>query len=78
MSLKTGAGESGKSTIIKQMRIIHQGGFDESERKGWKNVIFHNLTDAFLDIFDILEDQSTELQYQDNLVSMDPSIKEQY
>ncbi|KAF8183304.1 hypothetical protein K438DRAFT_1430561, partial [Mycena galopus ATCC 62051] len=26
------SGESGKSMIVKQMKIIHQGGFDERER----------------------------------------------
>jgi guanine nucleotide-binding protein subunit alpha, other len=50
-----GAGESGKSTIIKQMRLIHAGGFSKSERRSWKNVIFHNLVDAFLLVFDILQ-----------------------
>ncbi|KAJ7016333.1 guanine nucleotide-binding protein alpha-3 subunit, partial [Mycena alexandri] len=29
--LLLGSGESGKSTIVKQMKIIHQGGFEERE-----------------------------------------------
>lgn len=51
------------------MRIIHQNGFDDYERKVWKNVVFRNLTDAFLDIFEIMEEQRTELQYPSNTVS---------
>jgi hypothetical protein len=52
-----GAGESGKSTIVKQMRIIHNDGFDDRERRQWKNTIFHNLVDAFLDIFELIDSQ---------------------
>ncbi|KAJ3435789.1 guanine nucleotide-binding protein g(o) subunit alpha [Anaeramoeba flamelloides] len=31
--LLLGAGESGKSTVVKQMKIIHKEGFNENERK---------------------------------------------
>jgi hypothetical protein len=67
-SLTVGAADSGKSTIVKQMRIIHDGGFPDDERMMWKNIIFHNLIDAFLHLFDIMEDQSTELQDPGNIV----------
>jgi len=42
-----GAGESGKSTVLKQMRLIHAGGFSQDERKQWRVVIFNNLVHAF-------------------------------
>jgi guanine nucleotide-binding protein subunit alpha, other len=64
--LGAGAGESGKSTILKQMKLIHSGGFTRHERKSWKNIIFHNLIDAFLIIFDIMETQTTELEDPNN------------
>ncbi|EER43756.1 small G-protein GPA2 [Histoplasma capsulatum H143] len=41
--LLLGAGESGKSTIIKQMRIIHSGGFPEDERRQNRAVIYSNM-----------------------------------
>mmetsp|Transcript_9591 Transcript_9591/g.13203 ORF Transcript_9591/g.13203 Transcript_9591/m.13203 type:complete len:356 (+) Transcript_9591:128-1195(+) len=41
--LLLGAGESGKSTIAKQMRIIHLEGFPESERLTYKSIIFNNV-----------------------------------
>jgi len=40
--LLLGAGESGKSTIVKQMKIIHQDGYSESDRKSFKEVIYSN------------------------------------
>ena len=34
--LLLGAGESGKSTIFKQMKVIHKDGYSEAERKGFR------------------------------------------
>jgi len=41
--LLLGAGESGKSTIAKQLKIIHLDGFTENERLGFKSIIFSNI-----------------------------------
>ncbi len=41
--LLLGSGESGKSTIIKQMKIIHQNGFSPSELIMHKPIIYKNL-----------------------------------
>lgn len=46
--LLLGAGESGKSTIVKQMRILHVNGFSESERKLKIEDIKKNIRDAIL------------------------------
>ncbi|KAL8742817.1 MAG: hypothetical protein Q9190_004757 [Brigantiaea leucoxantha] len=45
--LLLGAGESGKSTILKQMRIIYSEGFHLEERKEVRQVIFSNMIVAF-------------------------------
>lgn len=37
-----GAGESGKSTILKQMKILHQGGYSEAERESYREIIWSN------------------------------------
>jgi guanine nucleotide-binding protein subunit alpha len=65
--LTIGAGDSGKSTIIKQMRILHQGGFDDEEKRAWKNTIFHNLVDAFLEILEIMQAEEREVHDPDNV-----------
>ncbi|CAB1423484.1 unnamed protein product [Pleuronectes platessa] len=40
--LLLGAGESGKSTIVKQMKIIHEDGFSGDDVKQYKPVVFSN------------------------------------
>ncbi|PGG97374.1 hypothetical protein AJ80_09714 [Polytolypa hystricis UAMH7299] len=61
--LLLGAGESGKSTIIKQMRIIHAGGFPDDERRQTRATIFSNLVVAFKVLLDIMETESIKFQY---------------
>jgi len=41
--LLLGAGESGKSTVAKQMKIIHLNGFTDEERKDFKSIIWSNV-----------------------------------
>ncbi|XP_054908541.1 guanine nucleotide-binding protein subunit alpha-11-like [Poeciliopsis prolifica] len=44
--LLLGTGESGKSTFIKQMRIIHGQGYSDSDRKQFTRLIFQNIFTA--------------------------------
>ncbi|XP_061075138.1 guanine nucleotide-binding protein G(t) subunit alpha-2 isoform X1 [Conger conger] len=48
--LLLGAGESGKSTIVKQMKILHQGGYTKEEQIAFKAVIFGNILQSALAI----------------------------
>lgn len=41
--LLLGAGESGKSTVLKQMKLIHASGFDENERESFRLIVFTNI-----------------------------------
>uniref|UniRef100_A0A8R1EQ62 Uncharacterized protein n=1 Tax=Caenorhabditis japonica TaxID=281687 RepID=A0A8R1EQ62_CAEJA len=41
-----GAGESGKSTVLKQMKIIHDAGFSSEEASANKNVVCANTVQA--------------------------------
>ena len=40
--LLSGAGESGKSTIVKQMKIIHESGFTSEDFKQYRPVVYSN------------------------------------
>ncbi|TFK45402.1 heterotrimeric G protein alpha subunit [Heliocybe sulcata] len=44
--LLLGAGESGKSTIVKQMKIIHQDGFTRDELSSFRHIVYQNLLDS--------------------------------
>ncbi|XP_032321893.1 guanine nucleotide-binding protein subunit alpha-15 isoform X3 [Camelus ferus] len=41
--LLLGPGESGKSTFIKQMRIIHGAGYSEEDRKSFRPLVYQNI-----------------------------------
>ena len=41
--LLLGAGESGKSTFLKQMRIIHGSGYKEVDQMAYKGIIYQNI-----------------------------------
>uniref|UniRef100_A0A3Q2HI41 Guanine nucleotide-binding protein subunit alpha n=1 Tax=Equus caballus TaxID=9796 RepID=A0A3Q2HI41_HORSE len=47
-----GPGESGKSTFIKQMRIIHGAGYSEEDRKGFRPLVYQNI---FVSVRNMLE-----------------------
>ncbi|CAG8578594.1 3714_t:CDS:2 [Funneliformis mosseae] len=43
---REGAGESGKSTILKQMKLIHDGGYSPEEKESFKEIIFSNTVQS--------------------------------
>jgi len=53
--LLLGAGESGKSTILKQMKLIHQGSYSEDERESYKEIIYSNTVQSMHVILDAME-----------------------
>ncbi|KAL0955378.1 hypothetical protein HGRIS_001626 [Hohenbuehelia grisea] len=44
--LLLGSGESGKSTIVKQMKIIHQNGFTREELETYRPIVYKNVLDS--------------------------------
>jgi guanine nucleotide-binding protein G(i) subunit alpha len=46
LTSSTGSGESGKSTIVKQMKIIHQNGYTPDELSLYRLTIYKNLVDC--------------------------------
>jgi len=48
--LLLGAGESGKSTIVKQMKIIHEDGYSKDECLQYKAVVYSNTLQSLITI----------------------------
>ena len=63
-----GAGESGKSTILKQMRLIHTDGFPVHERKEVRQVIFSNMVVAFRIIAEEMRDLGMNYENEETYV----------
>ncbi|KAJ3163619.1 guanine nucleotide-binding protein subunit alpha [Geranomyces michiganensis] len=53
--LLLGPGESGKSTIFKQMKLLHDHGFDSKDRMTFRIVIFKNVIQSMLAIIKAME-----------------------
>jgi len=56
--LLLGAGESGKSTIFKQMKVINKNGYSEKERKEFTGIVYSNVISSMkslMDAYDKLE-----------------------
>ncbi|KAI8637799.1 G protein alpha subunit [Parasitella parasitica] len=53
--LLLGAGESGKSTILKQMKLIHDGGFTQEEKEAYKEIIFSNSVQSMYVLLEAME-----------------------
>lgn len=57
--LLLGSGDSGKSTVLKQMRLIHKVGFSPEEIESYRQLVFNNLINGMrlvleaLQVFDI-------------------------
>jgi hypothetical protein len=43
MKTLPGTGESGKSTFIKQMRIIHGSGYSDEDKRGFIKLVYQNI-----------------------------------
>ncbi|KAI5635073.1 g-protein alpha subunit domain-containing protein [Phthorimaea operculella] len=65
--LLLGTGESGKTTIIKQMKILHIQGFSASERLEKAKAILHNVHESIYDIVRHMPTLSIALQNTRNL-----------
>ncbi|RPA89567.1 guanine nucleotide binding protein, alpha subunit [Choiromyces venosus 120613-1] len=64
--LLLGAGESGKSTILKQMKLIHASGFSKNDRDDYRVIIFANLLNSFKIILEAMESYDLTFQNEEN------------
>ncbi|POW00266.1 hypothetical protein PSTT_13252 [Puccinia striiformis] len=72
--LLLGAGEAGKSTILKQMRLIHAGSFTTVERDHHRELIFSNIIDSIQAILRAM--RTIQIEFQDKSLEAAASMIE--
>jgi len=78
--LLLGAGESGKSTVLKQMKLIHHGGYNESERDSYKEIIYSNTIQSMRAILEAMPQLDLALSPQNDarratILALPPQIE---
>lgn len=64
----TGSGESGKSTIVKQMKIIHQNGYTTEELMTFRTTIYRNLLESAKNIINAMKKYGEDCEKPANRV----------
>lgn len=59
-----GTGESGKSTFIKQMRIIHGSGYSDEDKRGFIKLVYQNIFMAMQSMIRAMD--LLKIQYSDS------------
>ncbi|CAN8102986.1 unnamed protein product [Discula destructiva] len=64
--LLLGSGESGKSTIVKQMKIIHLKGYSDDELYNYRPTVFKNLIECAKAVINAMRQFDIEPQKEEN------------
>ncbi|XP_017797973.1 PREDICTED: guanine nucleotide-binding protein G(q) subunit alpha isoform X2 [Habropoda laboriosa] len=65
--LLLGTGESGKSTFIKQMRIIHGSGYSDDDKRGFIKLVYQNIFMAMQSMIRAMDLLRIEYQVSSNI-----------
>lgn len=68
--LVTGTGESGKSTFIKQMRIIHGSGYSDDDKRGFIKLVYQNIFMAMQSMIRAMDLLKIQYASSANIVSI--------
>lgn len=66
LTYSLGSGESGKSTIVKQMKIIHLRGYSEEELKNYRPTVFKNLIECAKAVINAMHQFDIEPMIEEN------------
>ncbi|CAL8297054.1 unnamed protein product [Arctogadus glacialis] len=61
-----GTGESGKSTFIKQMRIIHGAGYTDEDKRGFIRLVYQNIFTSMQSMIRATETLKIPYKYEQN------------
>nr|KAJ3421342.1 guanine nucleotide-binding protein subunit alpha [Polyrhizophydium stewartii] len=69
-----GSGDSGKTTFLKQLKILHGGGFSEEERQMYRNQIYLNIADCVLAIMEATLQLDCTIKNQEIISKMETIV----
>ena len=72
--LLLGTGESGKSTFIKQMRIIHGSGYSDEDKRTFIKLVYQNIYMAMNSMIRAMEALKIAYRIEKNEVSVFVSL----
>ncbi|ORZ19389.1 guanine nucleotide binding protein, alpha subunit [Absidia repens] len=64
--LLLGSGESGKSTLRKQMKILHQDGYSAEELTSWRVIVYRNMIESIQTLIQAILSFHMEFNNEDN------------
>ncbi|CCA73251.1 related to guanine nucleotide-binding protein alpha-2 subunit [Serendipita indica DSM 11827] len=73
--LLLGTGDSGKSTILKQIRVINSVPFTPQEVETFRQIIFSNLVQSMGLILEIMDDEAFNIGCSDNLRQLFETVR---
>ncbi|XP_002121062.2 guanine nucleotide-binding protein G(q) subunit alpha isoform X1 [Ciona intestinalis] len=65
--LLLGTGESGKSTFIKQMRIIHGAGYSDEDKRSFIKLVYQNIVTSIQNMSAAMQTLNLEYEIEDNI-----------
>uniref|UniRef100_A0A3B4FEX2 Guanine nucleotide-binding protein subunit alpha n=1 Tax=Pundamilia nyererei TaxID=303518 RepID=A0A3B4FEX2_9CICH len=72
--LLLGTGESGKSTFIKQMRIIHGRGYSDEDKRGFKQLVYQNIFTAMQAMIQAMNALQIPYKYEHNKADVEKVV----
>ncbi|KAL7854566.1 hypothetical protein SRHO_G00167560 [Serrasalmus rhombeus] len=64
--LLLGTGESGKSTFIKQMRIIHGSGYTDEDKRSFTKLVYQNIFTSMQAMIRAMDNLKIQYKYEQN------------
>ena len=68
LQIQTGAAESGKTTLLKQMRIVYKDGFPLEEKMERRTLIWRDVVDAFQTAIQMMEEKCFKYELTTSIV----------
>jgi len=73
--LLLGAGESGKSTFFKQVKILHNNGFSEEEKKSYRDGVRTNIVDSMKNLITATQKLNIPLLDEESKIRAEKILK---